>query len=118
MVYAAVADHIVEYNFEPAFLCLIEHPFSVFIGPVTCCHLVIIGDIVSGIEKRRFEKRIDPESVHTETFYIIQFLDDAIQVTDAVSIGIQKCLRINLIKYGIVQIFRSRRNGNLTCQLR
>ena len=46
-----------------------------------------------------------PQGVDAQPYHVIEFFDNAWNVADVVAVGIVKALRINLVKYGIVQTF-------------
>ena len=66
-------------------------------------HRLVVTDIVTGIGKGRIVKRIQPQGVAAQTFDIVQLLDNALQVTDAVTVGVIKGLGIDLIENRVFQ---------------
>ena len=90
-----------------------EQPAGVVVAAVARRDLVVIADVVAGVVERRIEPRIDPDGVHAEALDVIQLLDDARQVADAVAVGIIERLRINLIHHGVVHPFRAGRDDVL-----
>ncbi len=100
----------VKQHLQPPLVRFLKKAPGVFIGAVPGGNLVIIGDIIPGIVEWRGKERVEPDAVHAEAFYIIQFLDNALQIADAVPIGIVKGLRIDLVKNRVVNPFRARWN--------
>jgi hypothetical protein len=61
---------------------------------------VKIAYVVSGVPERRLKTWVQPDCVATDGLDVIELADNTSQVADAVPVGIQKVLWINLIKYG------------------
>src|SRR5208282_2313641 len=102
IVNRGVGDDVIEQDLEAAFVRLGKQSAGVVVAAVTRRDLVVIADVVTGVVERRIEKRVDPDGVHAEAFDVIQLLDEARQVADAVAVGIVKRLRINLINDGVI----------------
>ena len=58
------------------------------------------------VSQWRVEEWIEPDGVHSEALHIIEFADDAFQVTYAIAVGIAECLGIDLVKHGVFRPFR------------
>jgi hypothetical protein len=80
--------------------------------------IVIIGDIVAVIGGRRVDRH-QPERIDAEVargsgvavVEVIQFLDDAIEVANAITIAVIKAAHENLIKDGFVPPRHAPRTG-------
>ena len=70
--------------------------------PVSYTHLVI-PYVVAGVLKGRVEAGIDPQGVTAETLDISQFGGHAVNIANAVCIGVHKALGVDFVKYGVVK---------------
>ena len=70
------------------------------VGAVAGIDVVKIGDVVAGVAHGRDETRVEPDGVAAERFDVVEFLDDAGKVADAVSVGIEEALRIEFVENG------------------
>ena len=85
-----------------AFMNFLEQLTGILIRTITRGYLVIITDIIARIIERRIEERVKPNGIHTKTLHIVQFADDALNITDTIAVGIAERLRIDLVKHGIL----------------
>ena len=56
--------------------------------------------VITRIAKGRVEHRVKPQGVGPEGGDVVEFGNDARQVADAVPVGIEEGLRVNLIENG------------------
>ena len=73
-----------------------EKAIEVLHGPEDWIDAAIISNVISEIGHRRSIHWRDPNSIDPEFHQIIESLDDAIQVSYAVSVAVLKRTRINL----------------------
>src|SRR5262245_36755156 len=62
-------------------------------------HCTIVADVVAPVDIGQSGDRIQPHSVDTEPLQVIERLDNAAKVADAVTIGIAPRSRIDLVEY-------------------
>ena len=62
-------------------------------------NIIVICDVISLICERRDINRAQPDDIDAQIPEIIQFADDALQVTDTVAVAVAEAFRINLICY-------------------
>ena len=105
MLVGCMSRHKVQEHLDSSLVCLSEEFIQVFIRSITRGNLQVIPYIISGIHERGIKTRIDPEGIASKIPDIVKLLNDALQVTDPVMISIQERLRIDLIKYRIIQPF-------------
>ncbi len=117
MVDAAVADHVVEEDLQSALLSLVEQTLGILVGPVAGGHLVVVGDVIACIAEGRLEERVDPDPVHAQALDVVQLLEDALQVADAVSVRVEERLRIDLVEHGLVEPGRAGGDSDLARDL-
>ena len=94
-------DEVQEHP-DPLFVRAGEQADQVLIRSVARGDAAVVAHVVAGVFERRVEAGIDPQGVAAEVPDIIQLLDDPVQVADPVAVGIEKGLRVDLIKYGVV----------------
>ena len=71
----------------------------------TGINLIIVRNIVSFVGKRGLVARGKPDNINTQVIQIVQFTDNAREISDTVAIGIIKTFWINLISYFVVPPF-------------
>ena len=107
MINACVTDNIVKQNFQSSLVCLIKKTPGVFVGSVTGTNTVVIRYIIPRIMEWRLKERINPDAICTKTFNIIKFFRDSLKVSYTVGITVVKSLRINLVKYRVMEPARA-----------
>ncbi len=93
----------IQQHMHPPLMYLIKQPLQIRIGPISRRHFHIVRDIISRIQKRRRKARIQPDRITSQFRYIVQMLDDPLDISDPIRIAIRKRLRIDLIKNRIFQ---------------
>lgn len=96
---ARVPRYQIEQDVDAASVRLLEQTHQVAVGPVSRRDAAVVTHIVSGILEWRVEAGVDPQRVASQSRDVVQFLDDALQVPDAVTVGIVKTLRVDLVEY-------------------
>jgi len=86
----------------------LEEAHQVGIGPVAGSHLVVVRYVVAGILERRDEARVQPYGIHTELAQVVELLNDAGDIADAIAVGVVEALGVDLIEDCVFQPFRSR----------
>ncbi len=102
MVDGGIADDVVEDDMHAALMSLLEQAACIFVGAIAWRYLVIVAHVVAGIVEGGVEEGVEPDGIHTEALHIVEFADDALQVADAVAIGVAEGLWIDLIEYRIL----------------
>ncbi len=87
---------------------LLEEAHQVGVGPVAGSHLAVVRHVVAGILEGRDEAGVQPYGIHAELAQIVELLNDAGDVADAIAVGVVEALRIDLIEDGVLEPFRSR----------
>ena len=99
MLIGAVVDDEIHEDIHIALLCLGNQLIHIVHRAEARVDIVIIGNIIALIRERRAVDRREPDDVDTELLEIIQFADNALQITDAVAVRVTEALRVNLIGY-------------------
>ena len=102
MVNGGIADDVVEDDMHTALMSLLEQTAGILVGAIAWCYLVIVAHVVAGIVEGGVEEGIEPDGINAEAFHIVEFADDALQVADAVAIGVAESLWVDLIEYRIL----------------
>ena len=97
-----VIDHQIQNQIHSSFFHLRDQLIKILQGAKTRIHAVIIGDIVSVVHHGGRIHRGQPEQIHAEPLQIVQFLQDAWQITDSVSVAVIETFGINLISHKAV----------------
>ena len=128
MALAGVVQDIVHVDFDTLCMGCIDQVLEV-LSSFFCRMLsdrivriqgVVIPDIISVIRVRRM-RRAQPEGCCTEVFEIIQFLLDALEIADAVTIAVAEGIDQQLIGHAAAllsipdQRFRDNRFGVVAC---
>src|SRR4030095_4056952 len=71
--------------------------FEIVKRAVARMYIFIIGDVVSIIAQRRWEKGEKPETGDTQILEIVQFLDKAWKVSDSIAITIEERLHVRFV---------------------
>ncbi len=87
-----------------------EQVLEVFIGAVAFGDTRVIADVITGVAERRGEAGIDPQRVATQFLYIVEVFGDALDVADAVIVGIGETCGEHLIE---CRVGKPRRGGVL-----
>ena len=77
----------------------VDERFRIIQGPKERIDIVEITDVVTVVIHRGFVEGTDPDQVDPNRLDIIQFLNDAGQITDPVGVAVIKRSRIDLISY-------------------
>ena len=92
-----MVEHHVEHQTDASLVRLCDQFLYVCHCAVSGIDIIVIRDIISVVVLRRYEERSEPDIVHAQFLDIVQFLDHAPEVTQAVFVGVTERLRINLI---------------------
>ncbi len=65
-------------------------------------HIAVLGDVVAVVAPRRGIEGQQPDGVHAEAGDVVQFLDQAGEVADAVTVGVVKRLQMQLVDHRIL----------------
>ena len=105
MFIGTVVDHQIHQNVHIPFFGLGDQPFHVFHRTETGIDVIVIRDVVPLIRQRGGIAGGEPDHVHAKLLQIVQFGDNAGNITDAVSVGIIEAFRIDLICHFVMPPF-------------
>src|SRR5436305_14061160 len=59
----------------------------------------VVGNVVSVVAQGRREKWHQPNRVDAKIFEIVEFLCEALEITNAIAIAVEKCADVDLVNY-------------------
>ena len=98
MLVARVVDHQIGDHPDSAPVGLFEHYPDVLDRAALCCHRAIVRDVVAAVSKRRRVERQQPEAVDAEPVQVVELLDDAGDIPDAVAVRVVEGPRQQLVE--------------------
>lgn len=101
MFVGGVVHHHVHDDANVVLFCLSDEVVEVGEGPVLRVDVFVVGDVVAEIDLGRWVDGGEPDGIDTERLQIVEPLDDAVEVADAVAVGILKASWIDLIDDGV-----------------
>lgn len=99
LVGGVVYDQI-EDEFHSPIVYFLEEFFEVLHRTEICHDGSVIGDVVAVVGIGRVKHRTQPNDINTQVVQVVEFADDAVEVTDAVAVGVFKATWINLVDDG------------------
>ena len=93
----AVVDDEIHQDRHPSLPCLRDQLLHVLHGAESGIDRVIVGYIITFIRQRRLIDRRQPDDIDAQILQIIQFADNALQISDSVAAHVHKALGVNLI---------------------
>ena len=97
-----VVEHHVEQHTDVAFAGLRQQAVKVRQRAVLRIHVLVVGDVIAEIDLRRGIHRCDPDGIDTERLQVIEPLRDAVEIADAVAVGILKAAWIDLVDHRVL----------------
>ncbi len=95
-----VAEHLVDHHLQAQRMRPGQQPVEVVQRAEQRVDVALVGDVVAEIGHRRAEERRYPDRIHAQRGDVIEPVDDARQVTDAIAVGVQEAARIDLVDDG------------------
>ncbi len=102
MLVRGVVHHHVHDDADVALVGLGDQAVEVGEGAVLRIDVLVVGDVVAEVDLRRGIDGREPDGVDAELLQIVEALGDAVQVADAVAVGILKAARIDLVDDGVL----------------
>ena len=106
MLRAGVVHHQIEDDADAALVRFLQKALEVRVGPVVPGDGLVVGGVVSVIA-RRFKDRHEPDRIDAEVgggggiaiVEVIEFLDQAVEVADAIGPGIREAADEDLVEH-------------------
>ena len=99
MLVAGVARHEVDQDPQAQAVGLLEHPVEVVERAEDRVDVAVVGDVVAIVLHRALEEGRDPDRVHAQRGHVVEPLNDAREVADAVAVGIAEAARVDLVDH-------------------
>ena len=106
MLHRGVAGYQIQKNMDASAVGLSKQPLQILIGSVSGRDHAVICHVIACVSKRRGKAGIDPQSIKAHLTDIIQLANDTRKITNAIGVGIQERLGINLVEHSVVQPLR------------
>ncbi len=94
-----VTQNVIDDHLEPESMRLREQPLEVSHRAEHGIDIAVIRHVVAEIRHRRFEERRDPDGVDAEARHVVEPVDDALQIADAVAVAVAEAARIDLVDH-------------------
>jgi len=101
MLIARMVDDQIHDDFDACRMGFFQQFREVGHRPEIGMDILVIGDVVAVVDVRRSVDGVQPDEIDAQRLQIGQFFDDALQIADAVVVGIAETPRVNLIAYRI-----------------
>src|SRR5205823_3649423 len=108
-----MVDNELGNDAKPAVVRRSEKGTKVIKRAVVWINIEIIGDVVAVIFERRWIKRQEPDRADTQFLEIIELLDQAAEIADAIRVAVVKRLHVQLVNDGVLEPKRVRHDLKL-----
>jgi len=103
---AGVVDHQIEDQAHAPAVHLGQQVIEVGHGAELLHDRLVVGDVVAVVVVRRLVHRADPDHVDTERFEIVEARGDAIEIANAIAVGIHEAARVDLVGHRLLPPLR------------
>ena len=103
MGFTGVARHQVQQHPDAPLVSFTKQVHQVGLGAVTGGYLLVIPDIVAGILEGGVVDGVEPQGVAAQALDIVQLFGDAVEVTDAIAVGVLEGLGVDFVKDCVFQ---------------
>ncbi len=97
MLIGGVIHHQLDHHLQVALVSRCQKSLEIVHRPVHRVDVHVVGNIVSIVFKRGWEEGKQPQTGDPQILKIIQFLDQARKVTDAIAVAVFKCADVQLV---------------------
>src|SRR4051794_18317875 len=119
MLVGGVVHDEVEDELDIALLAVGDELVHVGEGAVLGIDIFVVGDVVAEVNLRRGKHGGDPDSINAEPVEIVEVLIDAVEVADAVIVGVGEGTRVELVEDSVLpplMAFGVGSGGRLLCE--
>lgn len=95
----------IQYQLHPPLLQPPRKLIHILHRAVRRVNFVIVGNIITHIDLRRDENRVQPHHIHAQIPDVVQLRDDAAQVADSVAVGVLEGRGVGLVDGGFFPPF-------------
>jgi hypothetical protein len=97
---AGVVDHEVHDQLHPALVQPGDQLVELLERPEQGVHVLVVADVVTVVGHRRPVDRAQPDDVDAQPLEVVEVVDDAAQVTDAVAVAVREAAGVDLVHHG------------------
>ncbi len=101
MVAGGVVDHQLGDHAQAARMRRVEHLLEVGQRAVLRMHVLVLRDVVAVVAQRRGVEGHQPDRVDAQVLHVVELGRDALEVADAVVVGIGKRLDVELVDHRV-----------------
>ena len=102
MLIRRVIHHEIHDDANAALLRFLLHAIKIGQRSVHGIDILVIGNVVAEINLRRRIAWRNPDGINAQTFQIIQFRRDAVEVANAIVVAVRETARIDLVKHRVL----------------
>ena len=102
MLIGSVVDNQVQNDLDAMFVSFFDQLIHVLVASETCIDLSVITDIVTVVVLWGIKNRAEPDHIDSKVLKVGEFFNNALEIAEAVSVGVLKASWINLIYNGIL----------------
>ena len=102
MLIGSVVDNQVQNDLDAMFVSFFDQLIHVLVASETCIDLSVITDIVTVVVLWGIKNRAEPDHIDPKVLKVGKFFNNALEIAEAVSVGVLKASWINLIYNGIL----------------
>src|SRR5580700_3675570 len=88
---------------DAASVCLLDEECDVLHTSVIGEYRAVVGDVVAAISERALLKGQQPDAVHAEPLEILELLDQADEIADAVVVAVVERADRQLVEHGLLE---------------
>ena len=112
MLVGGVVDHQLGDHADAALVRCVDEALHVVQRAVVGMHAAVVGDVVAVIQQRRGIERQQPDRADAELGDVVELGQQAGEVADAVVVGVEERLDVQLVDDGVLvpqRVFGERR---------
>src|ERR1017187_2802460 len=97
-----VIDHEIQQDADIPLPGVGLQPVEIRHGAVLRIDVLVVGNIVTEVHLRRRKEGSDPDAVDSQILQIVEMDGDAVEIADAVAIGVPEAARVDLVDDGVM----------------
>ena len=102
MLIGSVVDNKIQNDLDTMLMSFLDQLIHVLVTSETCVDLPVITDIVTVVVLWGIKNRAEPDHIDPKVLKVGEFFNNALEIAEAVSVGVLKASWINLIYNGIL----------------
>ena len=102
MLIGSMVDNKIQNDLDTMLMSFLDQLIHVLVTSETCVDLPVITDIVTVVVLWGVKNRAEPDHIDPKVLKVGEFFNNALEIAEAVSVGVLKASWINLIYNGIL----------------